>query len=89
MSWPLLLLSLVLVGAGSAGNLSARYAATDLAPPGRTARHLSLVVWAATIGSVAGPNLADPAGGLGVELGLAHAAGPFALAAVAFAVSSW
>nr|WP_062333926.1 MFS transporter [Herbidospora sakaeratensis] len=86
-SWPLLLLSLILIGAGSAGNLSARYAATDLAPPGRTARHLSLVVWAATIGSVAGPNLADPADALGVELGLAPTAGPFALAATAFAVS--
>ncbi|WP_061292066.1 MFS transporter [Herbidospora cretacea] len=87
VSWPLLLLSLVLVGAGSAGNLSARYAATDLAPPGRTARHLSLVVWAATIGSVAGPNLADPADRLGMDLGLSHSAGPFALAAVAFVVS--
>ncbi|NAS21711.1 MFS transporter [Herbidospora sp. NEAU-GS84] len=86
-SWPLLLLALVMVGTGSAGNLSARYAATDLAPPGRTARHLSLVVWAATIGSVAGPNLAHPADALGVDLGLAPAAGPFALSAVAFALS--
>ncbi|WP_062429314.1 MFS transporter [Herbidospora daliensis] len=86
-SWPLLLLSLVLIGAGSAGNLSARYAATDLAPPGRTARHLSLVVWAATIGSVTGPNLAEPADTLGVDLGLARSAGSFALAAVAFAAS--
>jgi predicted MFS family arabinose efflux permease len=42
------------------------------------------VVWAATIGSVAGPNLAHPAERLGAGLGLAPEAGPFALAAVAF-----
>src|SRR5690606_26173579 len=51
-NWPLLLAGLVLVGGGSAGNLAARYSATDLSPPSHAARHLSLVVWAATIGSV-------------------------------------
>src|SRR5262245_14682931 len=43
-SWPLLLVALVLIGGASAGNLSARYSATDLAPEGHAARHLSLVV---------------------------------------------
>ncbi|SDH35414.1 hypothetical protein SAMN05421505_114123 [Sinosporangium album] len=60
-SWPLLLAGLVLMGGGSAGNLAARYAATDLSPQGRAGTHLALVVWAATIGSVVGPNLAGPA----------------------------
>ncbi|WP_431902658.1 MFS transporter [Nonomuraea sp. bgisy101] len=86
-SWPLLLAGLVLVGGGSAGNLAARYSATDLSPPGHAARHLSLVVWAATIGSVAGPNLAAPADGLGIDLGLVPTAGPFAFAAISFAVA--
>lgn len=86
-SWPLLLAGLVLVGGGSAGNLAARYSATDLSPPGYAARHLSLVVWAATIGSVAGPNLADPADRIGRELGLVGTAGPFAFAALAFAAA--
>ncbi|MEU4696013.1 MFS transporter [Nonomuraea dietziae] len=86
-SWPLLLAGLVLVGGGSAGNLAARYSATDLSPPGHAGRHLSLVVWAATIGSVAGPNLADPADRLGMSMGLAPTAGPFAFAALAFAVA--
>lgn len=86
--WPLLLAALFLVGAGTAGNLSARYAATDLAPPGHAARHLSWVVWAATIGAVAGPNLAQPAAELGERLGMAASAGPFAVAGLTFGVAA-
>ncbi|MEU7747390.1 MFS transporter [Nonomuraea sp. NPDC049158] len=86
-NWPLLLVGLVLVGGGSAGNLAARYSATDLSPPGHAARHLSLVVWAATIGSVAGPNLAKPADQIGMSVGLVEKAGPFAFAALAFALA--
>lgn len=86
-NWPLLLAGLVLVGGGSAGNLAARYSATDLSPPGHAGRHLSLVVWAATVGSVAGPNLARPADQLGMDAGLVEKAGPFAFAALAFALA--
>ncbi|MET8988059.1 MFS transporter [Nonomuraea wenchangensis] len=86
-TWPLLLAGLVLVGGGSAGGLAARYSATDLSPKGRSARHLSLVVWAATIGSVAGPNLAEPTDLMGIRLGLVDKAGPFAFAALAFTVA--
>ncbi|WP_240197452.1 MFS transporter [Nonomuraea lactucae] len=86
-NWPLLLAGLVLVGGGSAGNLAARYSATDLSPRGHAARHLSLVVWAATIGSVAGPNLAKPADQIGMDAGLVEKAGPFAFAALAFALA--
>lgn len=85
--WPLLLAGLLLLGAGTAGNLSARYAATDLAPAGHAARHLSWVVWAATVGAVAGPNLAQPAAELGARLGLSPEAGPFAAAGLTFALS--
>ncbi|WP_327091047.1 MFS transporter [Nonomuraea sp. NBC_01738] len=86
-SWQLLLAGLVLVGGGSAGNLAARYSATDLSPKGHAARHLSLVVWMATIGSVAGPNLAKPADEIGMNAGLVANAGPFAFSAMAFAVA--
>ncbi|MFI0418427.1 MFS transporter [Spongiactinospora sp. 9N601] len=86
-SWPGLLCGLVLMGGGSAGNLAARYSATDLSPPGHAARHLSLVVWSATIGSVLGPNLAEPAEAFGPPLGLHPWAGPFLLAAAVFAIS--
>ncbi len=87
-SWPLLLAGLVLVGGGSAGNLAARYSATDLSPPGHAARHLSWVVWATTVGTVAGPNLVKPAEAAGLRLGLPDAAGPFALAALSFVLAT-
>jgi len=85
--WPLLLAGLFFAGGGSAASLAARYAATDLSAPGHTARDLSVVVWATTIGSIAGPNLAEPADRLGRSLGLADWSGPYALSAVAFALT--
>ncbi|NUR30249.1 MAG: MFS transporter [Catenulispora sp.] len=86
-TWPLLLAGLVLTGGGSAGSLAARYSATDLSPKGHAGRHLSLVVWAATIGSILGPNLAGITDQIGMRAGLVAKAGPFAFAALAFAVA--
>ncbi|MET8051462.1 MFS transporter [Streptosporangium sp. NPDC005286] len=86
-SWPLLLAGLVLFGAASAGNLASRYAATDLSAPGHSARHLSLVVWATTIGAVTGPNLAGPAERFRAGFGLAAGSGPFVLALLSFAIT--
>lgn len=60
-SWPLLLLALTAFGGGTAATLAARYAAADLANPGRRAGAMSTVVWATTIGVIAAPNLAAPA----------------------------
>lgn len=74
-----LLVGAVLLGATTAANSSARYAATDLAPENRRARALSTVVWATTIGAVAGPNLTGPAGSLADRLGIPELTGPFAL----------
>ncbi len=80
----LLLLALMAFGGATTAGLAARYAATDLAHPDRRARDLSVVVWATTIGSVAGPNLAEPAGRLTELLGGPGNAGPYLLSAVAF-----
>ena len=55
---PLLFVGTFLFGGASAANLQSRYAAVDLADSDRRARHLSLVVWATTLGAVVGPNLA-------------------------------
>ena len=52
-------------------------AATDLATPDRRARALSLVVWATTVGAVAGPNITGFAGTTAVSLGLPALTGPF------------
>jgi MFS family permease len=80
--WPVLLVGLLLFGGASSANYAARYAATDLADPQRRARELSRVVWAAMIGAIIGPNLADPAGRLAALLGMPVGVGPFLLAAL-------
>ena len=85
-SLPLLLVGLFLFGAATACGLQSRYAAADLATPERRGRDLSLVVWATTLGSVLGPNLAAPGARLGEALGLPALGGVFALSAGVFAV---
>ncbi len=87
-SWPALLVAMLPFGAGVAAGLSARFAATDLARPDRVARSLSLVIWATTIGAVAGPNLAEPAQRWAGDLGLVAATGPYLLSAAAFALAT-
>lgn len=77
--FPLLLVALFLLGAGSATGLQARFAATDLPSTKSTGRDLSLVVWATTIGAVIGPNLFGPGEIIGRFLGLPHMTGPFFL----------
>ena len=78
----LLMAGMVLAGAGTAVTLQSRYAATDLAPPARRSRDLSLVVWATTVGSVLGPNLGAPGQALADRFGLHPFAGPFLIATV-------
>lgn len=80
---PLLLISMLIMGAGSAVNLQTRFAASDLAPAESRARQLSLVVWATTIGIVIGPNLAGPGDALGSSWGLPEFTGAFAIGAIA------
>nr|WP_243850963.1 MFS transporter [Modestobacter marinus] len=82
----LLLVGLFLFGAATTSGLQARYAAADLAAPEHRGRALSLVVWATTIGSVLGPNLAGPADDLGRALGLPGLGGAFVLSIAVFAV---
>jgi MFS family permease len=83
-SLPLLLVGLFCFGAATACGLQARYAAADLAVPERRGRDLSLVVWATTIGSVLGPNLAGPGADLGASLGLPVLGGAYAVSAAVF-----
>jgi MFS family permease len=82
----LLLVGLFLFGSATACGLQSRYAAADLATPEHRGRALSLVVWATTVGSVLGPNLAAPGADLGTALGLPALAGAFVVSAVVFAV---
>ncbi|SFK50088.1 MFS transporter [Geodermatophilus ruber] len=83
-SLPLLLAGLFAFGAATACGLQARYAAADLAAPEHRGRSLALVVWATTVGSVLGPNLAGPGEAVGEVLGLPRLSGGFAISVVVF-----
>lgn len=82
-----LFIGLLLIGAGSAVSLQARFAATDLAEPVRKGRSLALIVWVGTLGSVLGPNLGTPGRLLGPSTGLNVYAGAFLVAAVCLALA--
>jgi MFS family permease len=77
LSLPLLLVGMLLIGFGNAANQLSRYVAADLAPPDRRASAIGVVVWGATIGAVAGPNLVAPAGKVALALGLPELSGPY------------
>jgi MFS family permease len=83
----LLLLSLFVYGAGTATNLQARYAGTDLAPADRRATAVSIALVSTTAGAVAGPLSVNLLGTAAAGVGLPALAGPFALAAVAYGLA--
>lgn len=87
-SIPLLFTGFLLFGGATAANLQARYTAVDLAPTERRGRHLSLVVWATTLGAVAGPSLAPFAGATLAAYGVPTLAGPFAFSALLLTVAA-
>ncbi len=87
-SFPLALGGLMMTGGGTTATLQSRYAATDLAAPGRRGRSLSTVVWATTLGSVLGPNLAGPMGSFANSINLPKLAGPYLLTIVAFTIAA-
>ncbi|WP_200807847.1 MFS transporter [Demequina sp. NBRC 110056] len=84
----LLVLGCLLVGAGMAAGLQARFAATD----GVADRHrgvvLSIVVWASSIGAILGPNLIEPGAALGTRLGILPLGGPWIFACVALLIAA-
>ena len=84
---PLLFLSLFVYGSGTATNLQARYAGTDLAPVDRRGTAVSVAMVATTFGAVAGPNSVGATGRLAEDLGFPPLAGPFLLAALAYGLA--
>ncbi|MFM1654643.1 MFS transporter [Brevibacillus sp. B_LB10_24] len=83
----LLFVSLFLYGAGTASNLQARYAGTDLAKPSQRATAVSIAMVSTTFGAVAGPNLVDGMGRFAESIGVPALAGPFILGAAAFTLA--
>jgi MFS family permease len=83
-----LLAGALLLGATTAVNSASRYAATDLATEEHRARALSVVVWATTVGAVAGPNLVGVGGSTARRLGIPELTGGFAIGAVVLVLAA-
>lgn len=84
----LLVVAMTVVGVGHGASQLARYAAADAQPEGRRGGVLSLVVWAATIGAVAGPSLLGPAAEVATTAGLPGLAGGYVATVAAFATAA-
>lgn len=84
----LLLLGSAGIGVGTAASLQARFAAVDLADAEHRGRALSTVVWAVTVGAVAGPNLIQPGAAVGAALGLPPVAGPFVISGAGLLIAT-
>jgi MFS family permease len=87
-SMPVLLVGAALLGATTAANNGARYAATDLSSDAARGRSLATVVWATTIGAVVGPNLTGASSALARRLGIPELTGPFALGSLAMLLAA-
>ena len=83
----LLFASLLIYGAGTATNLQARYAGTDLAGSKQRATAVSIAMVATTLGAVAGPNLVNVMGDFAEAIGIPSLAGPFILATFAYSLA--
>lgn len=80
----LLFASLFIYGAGSATNLQARYAGTDLAKEEQRATAVSIAMVFTTFGAVVGPNVVDVMGEFAESIGIPSLAGPFILGSFAY-----
>ena len=76
-SFPVLLAGCLAIGFGNSSNQLSRYAAADMYPSRRRASAIGIVVWAATVGAVIGPNLVGISGDVAVSLGLPRLSGPY------------
>lgn len=81
-SFPLLLVAMVVLGAGFSSRHLSRYAAGDLYPATERGAAIGIVVWAGTIGSILGPLLLAPVQQAAIRLGASGLVGPYLLAAL-------
>ncbi|MEN8041126.1 MAG: MFS transporter, partial [Actinomycetota bacterium] len=87
-SLPLLLLAMAVVGFGRSVSQLARFAAGDLRDVEHRASAISLIVWASTIGAIAGPLLMGPSGSFASALGMNQLVGPIGIGVIGFALAS-
>ncbi len=87
-SFGLFVCALFLFGAGFGSNRLARYVAADLYPPERRATMIGWIVWASTIGAVAGPALLAPSREVAELAQLNGLVGPFLVCLAACVLAS-
>ena len=87
-SFPVLLIGCVAIGFGNSSNQLSRYAAADMYPSRRRASAIGIVVWAATVGAVIGPNLIEFSGDLALSLGLPRLSGPYLITTALVAIAA-
>jgi MFS family permease len=80
-------LGATLMGMGRGISEQTRYAGAEVYPPSQRAKIIGLLVWAGTIGSVAGPLLVEPTGSLAAAYGFDVQTGPFWAAALISALA--
>jgi MFS family permease len=80
--------TMFLFGVGYGANRLARYVAADLYPAEQRATMIGWIVWASTIGAVAGPALLAPSRTLAEGLSVNGLIGPYVACAVACALSA-
>ena len=88
MQFWLYMIAMLLFGSGTATNLQSRYAAMEFAKPGAEARSMSIVLWATTVGSIAGPNLSAPGSAVGKAIGLDPMGGPYVFSLIGFVAAA-
>ncbi len=87
-SFPLFLIGMALMGVANAAVQLGRFAAAEVNLPEHRGRAISNVVIGGTVGSVIGPFVAGPAGGLVGSWGIDELAGAYLVAAILFAIGA-
>lgn len=89
-SFPIFLLGALINGFGRGASEQSRYAAADIRPGAKSAEAIGAIVFAGTIGAIAGPLLIAPAENSALLRGLPNLSGPYfmasALSFIAFAL---
>lgn len=83
-----LMLGMALIGLGAGAAQLSRYAAAELYPDSRKGFGLSVIVWAGTIGALAGPALLAPTAAAAERLELTRLSGPIMAAGLMVAVAA-
>lgn len=87
-SFLLFVIGMLMFGSGQAAALQCRFVAADLAPAELRARAIGSVVWVGTLGAAFGPLLTPWERRLAGRMGLEPLVGPFAFAALFYAVAA-